>query len=94
MTAAKSSLEASITHSAQLAAAVNSGALQLQSQLQRYADRAASLEVALKRAEDAVEAQTAELEECTVRGHHAYGPPIHRATVLLISNCVHLLLLC
>jgi hypothetical protein len=68
MTAAKSSLEASLTHSAQLAAAVNSGALQLQSQLQRYADRAASLEVALKRAEDDVEAQTAELEECTVSG--------------------------
>ncbi|WIA20953.1 hypothetical protein OEZ85_005292 [Tetradesmus obliquus] len=65
MTAAKSSLEASITHSSQLAAAVTSGALQLQSQLQRYADRAASLEVALRRAEDAVEAQTAELEECT-----------------------------
>jgi hypothetical protein len=66
MSAAKSSLEASLTHSAQLAAAVNTGALQMQGQLQRYADRAASLEVALRRAEDAVEAQTAELEECTV----------------------------
>jgi hypothetical protein len=67
MSAAKSSLEASLSHSAQLAAAVSSGALQMQGQLTRYADRAVSLEAALKRAEDAVEAQTAELEECTVR---------------------------
>jgi chromosome segregation ATPase len=101
MSAAKSSLEASLTHSAQLAAAVNTGALQMQGQLQRYADRAASLEVALRRAEDAVEAQTAELEECTVRWdvctaclHKSGWWAVHNRSAVLLrwafyTCCVH-----
>lgn len=67
LSAAKSSLEASLSHSTTLAAAVNSGALQLGQQLQRYAERAVALEAALKKAEAACEAQAADLAESVVR---------------------------